>query len=122
MRLALTAIALALIASTAQAAPASKAAPAGRIARCHLMTSDPSDYNGPCRFTPGPKGSFVLGPAKGKVILDVFSSISVDIVGPDKAEVRGLGMNGVNSRWGEAKRRKRDPACWQGDDFSICVY
>ncbi len=101
---------------------AAHAAPSGKIARCTLETSDPSKYNGPCRFTLGPKGSFVLGPAKGKVILDVFSSISVDIVGADKAEVRGLGTNGVNSRWGEAKRSKRDPACWQGEDFSICVH
>ena len=112
----LTAITLAMIASTALAAPA------GKVARCVLKTSDPSNYSGPCRFMPGPKGSFVLGPAKGKVILDVFSSISVDIVGPDKAEVRGLGSNGVNSRWGEAKRSRRDPACWEGDDFSICVH
>ena len=115
-RVALATVILAMITSAALAAPA------GRTARCVLETSDPAKYSGPCRFTQGPKGSFVLAPAKGKVILDVFTSISVDIVGPDKAEVRGLGTNGVNSRWGEAKRRKKDPACWEGDDFSICVY
>ena len=112
----LAAVSLALIGAAAPAASA------GKTARCLLETSDPSKYSGPCLFTLGPKGSFVLGPAKGRFLLDVFTSISVDIVAPDRAEVRGLTADGVNSRWGGAKRSKRDPACWRGDDFSVCVH
>jgi len=48
--------------------------------------------------------------------------ISVFIVRPGIAEVRGLTAQGINARWGEARRSARDRACWVGADFSICVH
>ena len=50
-------------------------------------------------------------------ILDV----SVFIVAPGEAEVRGLTVHGINSRWGPAKRSTQDAACWMGADFRICA-
>ena len=76
------------------------AGPAGKTARCVIKTSDPSDYSGPCLFTLGPKGSFGLAPVKGRFLVDPFTSLSVYLVAPDKAEVRGLTKDGINSRWG----------------------
>ena len=50
-------------------------------------------------------------------ILDV----SVLIMAPGEAEVRGLTAHGINSRWGPAKRSAQDAACWVGADFRICA-
>jgi hypothetical protein len=37
------------------------------------------------------------------------------------AEVRGLTVDGINSRWGSARRNVNNPACWDGADFQICA-
>jgi hypothetical protein len=47
--------------------------------------------------------------------------ISVSVVRPGVAEVRGLTKRGINSRWGEARRSKSNRACWVGEDFKICA-
>lgn len=39
----------------------------------------------------------------------------------DDEYVRGLTSEGINSRWGEAKRSKKDKSCWIGEDFKICA-
>lgn len=48
-------------------------------------------------------------------------SASVDIVETNQAEVRGLTSKGINSRWGEAKRSRKQPSCWVGEDFKVCA-
>ncbi|BAQ66426.1 hypothetical protein [Geminocystis sp. NIES-3709] len=68
----------------------------------------------------GGNGSFMIK-AKSGLIYDRVS-ISVAIIKPGVAEVRGLTTEGINSRWGEAIRSKSDKACWVGDDFTICAY
>ena len=48
--------------------------------------------------------------------------VSVDIIEKGVAEVRGLTKDGINSRWGSAKRDLKDKACWKGDDFKVCAW
>lgn len=114
MRLGLVAIALiALGSSAAHARP--------RIARCVVSTEE-APYRGPCRFLPEAGGSFALEPVRGRRFFGDITNISVAIVGRGEAEVSGLTTSGINSRWGSARRSRRDPACWEGQDFSVCVY
>ncbi|MFM7652762.1 MAG: hypothetical protein ACKO5M_07590, partial [Vulcanococcus sp.] len=66
--------------------------------------------------------SFNVHLHNGKTILPNITNISVSIVSPGVAEVRGLTTDGINSRWGSAVRNKKDSACWTGSDFEICAY
>ena len=109
------------VAAIVAVAPAS-----AKDARCAIKTTDGA-YSGPCGFTREKGGSFSLEPV-GRP--DFFkhakddpgiTDISVEIEG-SSADVRGLTTDGVNSRWGAARRSRKDRACWVGDDFSICVY
>ena len=113
MRLVLLALAMAALSSAAHTRPKS--------ARCVISTEE-APYSGPCRFIPEAGGSFVLEPVRGRRFFGEITSISVEMVGRGEAEVRGLTTSGINSRWGAARRSRRDPACWEGQDFSICAY
>jgi hypothetical protein len=89
-----------------------------------LIESDwlPS-YKGKCLFLRDKGGSFSLDSAdESKPILDGVRDISISIIDKDTAEVRGLTLDGINSRWGEAKRDSKDKACWVGSDFKICAW
>ncbi len=68
----------------------------------------------------GGNGSFSIRAKSG--LIDNRESIQVYIIKPGVAEVRGLTTDGINSRWGEARRSNSDKACWVGDDFTICAY
>jgi hypothetical protein len=92
-----------------------------RSARCVVVGAGSPPYQGKCDFSAEDGGSFSITPV-GKPAFGGATLISVAIVSPGVAEVRGLTRDGINSRWGEAKRSKTDPACWVGDDFKICVY
>jgi len=103
------------------------AAPAGadakpRGAQCVVKSSGAQPYRGPCRFVAEEKGSFTVRPAGRRAFPGGVSAISVSIVSPGLAEVRGVTREGINSRWGEARRSRRDRACWTGADFSVCAY
>ncbi len=102
------------------AAPAAEAKP--RAARCVLTAAVDRPYRGPCSFTAEKGGSFTIAPTGRRTFFGDVTSVSVWIVKPGAAEVRGLTTDGVNSRWGEAKRSAKDRACWKGSDFAICVY
>ena len=80
-------------------------------------------FDGPCRFlSEGKGGSFSLSALDGHSPLYAgMLDVSVTVVASGKAEVRGLTAEGINSRWGEARRSKADPACWKGNDFEICA-
>jgi hypothetical protein len=93
-----------------------------RDARCSVKTAGAPDYQGPCRFSPEEKGSFTIEPKGRRAFANGVTSISIWMVSAGIAEVRGLTRDGINSRWGEARRSKRDRACWLGSDFSVCVY
>lgn len=94
----------------------------GRLARCHVKTAGKVEMSGACRFTREKGGSFALASAnRDKPLFGEILTVSVSIVSPDVAEVRGLTMRGNNSRWGAACRSPRDRACWEGSDFRICA-
>jgi hypothetical protein len=94
-----------------------------RLVDCRVESEDKVQVAGKCRFTPDEGGSFTLGHADARrtIFFGEIMSITVSIVSPGVAEVRGLTRQGVNSRWGEARRMARDRACWQGSDFKICA-
>jgi hypothetical protein len=103
---------LALFAATAAEA---------RPARCVVASAGSATWRGPCDFVPDRGGSFGIRPYRGS-FGDGITDISVTIMRPGVAEVRGLTGAGINSRWGTARRSSRDRACWVGEDFSVCVY
>jgi hypothetical protein len=92
-----------------------------RSARCVVRSVGEPAWRGPCDFIPDGGGSFAIQPARGRFPGGI-GMISVSLIRFGVAEVRGLTRDGINSRWGEARRSRRDPACWVGEDFSICVY
>ena len=112
-------IAAAVISLVVAAAPV-EAKP--RRASCVVRSAGAAAYRGPCNFLPEEKGSFSIAPIGRRSFQNGVSSIGVWIVSPGVAEVRGLTRDGINSRWGEARRSRRNRACWLGSDFSICVY
>ena len=90
-----------------------------RPVRCVITGS--VQYAGKCDFTRS-GGSFSLSPIGRASFPGGINPVSVAIDTPGGAEVRGLTRDGINSRWGEARRSKKDPACWEGSDFRICAY
>jgi hypothetical protein len=68
----------------------------------------------------GGNGSFTIKAKSG--LIYGRKMITVTIIESEVAQVRGLTTDGINSRWGEARRSKSDKACWVGDDFTICAY
>jgi len=94
---------------------------AARPARCVIQMAGESTWRGACNFRPDGGGSFYIDPAHG-TFQSGIGDISVSLISPGVAEVRGNTADGINSRWGEARRSRRDPACWVGEDFSVCVY
>lgn len=99
-----------------------------RIVKCQIDSNGESGkietiYKGSCLFIPDTKGSFGLAnPVKDKPLTDTINMISVMMIEKGVAEVRGLTMDGINSRWGEAKRSTTDKACWEGVDFKVCAW
>lgn len=127
-------LALLLLASIAAAAEPGKkpdAAPESRgaIVVCTIRSTTEDSpaphvvFDGPCRFLPdGKGGSFRLSALDEEAPLCAgVLEVTVSVVAPGKAEVRGLTSEGINSRWGEARRSKKDLACWTGSDFEICA-
>lgn len=104
------------------AGAASPAEAKSRMARCAIASAGQKPFSGPCRFTPEAKGSFSVAPVGRKSFSPDVTSISVYLTEPNVAEVSGLTGAGINSRWGTARRSRRDRACWAGADFSVCVY
>ena len=85
------------------------------------IPSNQIHFRGKCNFEQyGGNGSFSIQ-AKSGLIADRVS-ISVEMIRPGVADVRGVTTIGTNSRWGEARRSQSDRACWVGDDFTICAY
>ena len=101
------------------AAQSSGTQPANAV--CEVRgASDEIRFEGDCVFQQeGGNGSFSIQAPSG--LIDGRSLISVSIIQPGVAEVRGLTTDGINSRWGEATRLASDSACWAGDDFTICA-
>jgi hypothetical protein len=99
-----------------------------RIVKCQIDSNGESGktetiYKGSCVFIPDTKGSFGLAnPVKDKPLTDTINMVNVIMIKKGVAEVRGLTMDGINSRWGEAKRSVKDKGCWEGVDFKVCAW
>ncbi len=114
-----TAIALAIV--LLALAPAAASAQE-RLVGCSIDSDGKRMFDGRCRYIPDQGGSFALAHANpNRPLYGRILSISVFIVSPGVAEVRGLTDAGNNSRWGEARRSRQDAACWVGSDFTVCA-
>ena len=115
------AIAAALLGCALTAASGADAA--DPLVDCLVESGGKVEFSGKCRFfSADTSGSFALNAADGKSRLyGEILDVSVFIVAPGEAEVRGLTAHGINSRWGPAKRSAQDAACWVGADFRICA-
>ena len=101
----------------------SNAMAADRLVKCQIGSDAKPDYQGTCLFQSDTGGSFALSnPKKDRPLYGKILVVSVYVVEPGVAEVRGLTSAGNNSRWGEAKRSSQDKACWVGEDFKICAW
>jgi hypothetical protein len=94
---------------------------ADKIVKCEIFTNNKPAFTGKCIFSSDKGGSFSLSGVKGTPFFDGISDVSVNIIENGVADVRGLTSDGMNSRWGEAKRSTKDKSCWIGDDFKICA-
>ena len=90
-------------------------------ARC-VIDSEGTSYRGPCEYHVARGGTFTVTPVRARTFAGGATSITVFVTRPGVAEVRGLTVDGINSRWGMARRSRRDSACWEGEGFSVCVY
>lgn len=113
-----SAIALGAIAPEVAAQSGSEA----REVRCVINSNGLPTYSGPCLFYPETGGSFTVTPPRGRNFPGEVTGISVSIEEPGVAQVHGLTPTGPASRWGTAVRSRRDRACWEGPDFSVCAY
>lgn len=103
--------------------PAAEAQSGVRTAKCRIESAGNPTFSGSCRFNAAGGGSFILEHrTEGRALIGPILTVSVTVVGPDVAEVRGLTKAGINSRWGEARRSTSDRACWQGSDFRVCAW
>ena len=95
-----------------------------RDASCLVSSYGIPTFKRICDFRPdGTNGSFSLSASKGNgEFLEDVRILSVTVLSPGNAEVRGLTANGINSRWGSARRSKKDDVCWIGDSFAICAW
>ncbi|HEY0626951.1 MAG TPA: hypothetical protein VGD10_09480 [Allosphingosinicella sp.] len=101
---------------------AASAAVEARAARCTITSPEQPTYRGPCDFIADRNGSFGILPIGRDTFFPQIIGISFEITKPGVGDVRGLTSFGINSRWGTAIRSRRNPACWTGADFTICVY
>jgi hypothetical protein len=94
-----------------------------RNAKCLIKSGNVTQFRGTCDFRAAPDGSFSLTSARspGRFIKNI-EMVSVTLMSSGKADVRGLTTMGINSRWGSARRSRKDRACWIGSDFKICVW
>ncbi len=116
-------IALVLTALGAGVLASLPASAQARTVSCRVESAGNPVFSGKCRYNAAGGGSFVLEhSAEGRSITGPILTVSVTIVKPDVAEVRGLTKAGINSRWGEAKRAGGDRACWVGADFRVCAW
>ena len=96
-----------------------------KLSKCRISSgsgANRSIYQGPCYFFASSNGSFSVNHAAAKPLINAVTMVTVSILESGEAEVRGLTVNGNNSRWGPAKRSASDKACWLGSDFEICAY
>ena len=102
---------------------------AERIVKCQIDSANDESrsvivYKGKCLFSAEKSGSFSLSNpiSKNKPLYGSMVMVSVYVETNGVADIRGLTKDGINSRWGEAKRSLKDKACWVGEDFKVCAW
>jgi len=110
------ALATILVAAGFAAMPAS-----AKTARC-VIRSEGGSYRGPCSYSVQRGGTFTVKPIGRRVLMPGVMMVTVFVDRDGYANVSALTGSGVNSRWGQATRSRRDNACWVGDGFSVCAY
>ena len=90
-------------------------------ATCTIKQNGAIQFSGRCDVQPfGGDGSFSIVNSEGGVLVPGVTQVSVALL-RGMAEVRGLTVDGIHSRWGSARRNVNNPACWDGADFQICA-
>lgn len=92
-----------------------------KTARC-VIRSEGGSYRGPCSYSVQRGGTFTVKPIGHRFLMPGVMMVTVFVDRDGYADVSGLTGAGVNSRWGQATRSRRDTACWVGDGFSVCAY
>ncbi len=91
-----------------------------KTAECILW---PGGYRGPCIFEPLGRGSFsVRREAEDEAFFEDVHELKVMVYAAGKADVRSFDQTGESILWGEAERSEGYPACWIGNEFSVCAY
>jgi len=93
-----------------------------RSASCLIKASGVSNFRGPCDFVTNQDGSFAVRARGSRPFVKNIDQILVSVIKRGRADVRGLTKSGINSRWGSARRSRKDRACWVGSDFKVCVW
>lgn len=97
--------------------------PPARVVDCQIASSGDPGMRKRCVFVPRGHGSFALtDPDTHGLLTTGVRLLTVEIVEPGVAEVRGLTVHGIHARWGLAQRADDDRACWQGSDFRVCAW
>ena len=111
------------VAFIALGTPLGLAQESGRLVNCRLEGARGKvEFAGKCRFLQERGGSFTLENVDRKQpLFDTVVSVSVSIISPGIAQVRGLTSGGINARGEPARRSKNGPACWVGKDFKVCA-
>ena len=105
------------------ALPASAQPAGGRIVNCQVVSGGATVVSGKCLFKSAGGGSFTLeNPDVRRSLTGPVLLVTVSVVSPGVAEVRGLTKDGINSRWGEARRSGQNRGCWVGSDFRVCAW
>jgi hypothetical protein len=111
-------VAVLLVLGGADGAQGSQTTLTSRIVTCEILSKGPG-YEGPCRFTPQPGGSFVLTKDGGDLITETsIRSVRVQVTGKGRAQIFGLGVPGKGDA---AVRDRSDPACWISNTANVTV-
>ena len=89
---------------------------------CEIQASGEAMRSMPCDFSAESDGSFsVQSLRKDGPLYDEILVVSLAMTGKNQGQVSAVTKNGINSRWGAVNRCLSDKACWNGEDFRICV-
>lgn len=92
-------------------------------AQCLIESSGEILFKGKCDFSASRGGSFSLQNINKKgALYDDILIVSVEIISPSVAQVRGLTSFGNNSYWGDVRRSRTQSACWANNEFKICAW
>ncbi|WP_274571711.1 hypothetical protein V6667_09045 [Neisseria leonii] len=92
-------------------------------AQCLIESAGEILFKGTCNFSAGKNGSFTLENInkRGNLFGDT-AMVSVSIISPSVAEVRGFTLWGNSSYWGDVKRSRTQRACWANNEVKICAW